>query len=270
MSPTLTGLQRLINICEDFAAAQDIKFNGKKSQFIVFNAQGSPATDQVTVCGTVVHAQDTVNHLGHMIPQCVSRSSNDYVVKNFYGQLNVLMSKFGNLPSVILNKLFYVHCTSLYGLLLSDFRKLDKMSVAWRKSLRKIWRLHPRTHCNILPSLSDKMCCTHMTLKRFVNFIKVLYNHPSSFIPYMMKCNISNTKSLLHNNLTFCTNRLHCDTDIEQYDIVNHCRIECTPLESIADIAAIKELCAIRDGQYTLTSLNFNDVSELLTYLCIN
>ena len=79
-----------------------------------------------------------------------------------------------------------------------------------------------------------------------------------------------NTKSLLYNNLTFCTNILHCDTDIEQYDIVNHCRIECTPLDSIADIAAIKELCAIRDGQYILTSLNFNDASELLTYLCIN
>ena len=105
-----------------------------------------------------------------------------------------------------------------------------------------------------------------MTLKRFVYFMKDLYNHSSSIIPYM-KCNIRNTKSLLHNNPTFCTNRLHCDTILNK---VKLCHIECTPLDSIADIAAIKELCAIRDGQYTLTSLNFNDVSELLTYLCIN
>jgi len=55
--------------------------------------------------------------------------------------------------------LVYAYCSSLNGCELWDLwnKNIDKVCVAWRKALRRVWNLPFNTHCNILFELSNAL-----------------------------------------------------------------------------------------------------------------
>ena len=57
---------------------------------------------------------------------------------------------------------------------------VSRLCVAWRKASRKIWRLSPRTHCDILPLLSDCVPLDISLKQRFMKFIQKAFNHTFS------------------------------------------------------------------------------------------
>ena len=40
LSPSVSALRKMVNICQNYAQEYDIKFNGSKSQFIILNVMG--------------------------------------------------------------------------------------------------------------------------------------------------------------------------------------------------------------------------------------
>jgi len=71
---------------------------------------------------------------------------------NFIGQVTNTLSYFRSLDSLVQHKLFQSYCTSYYGceLWLLNNPKLEDLYVAWRKSMRKIWKLPQQAHCFLL------------------------------------------------------------------------------------------------------------------------
>ena len=51
------------------------------------------------------------------------------------------------------------------------------MCVAWRKALRRVWRLSPRTHCNTIYLLSDCEPMEVIIQRRFINFANSIQNN---------------------------------------------------------------------------------------------
>ena len=56
---------------------------------------------------------------------------------------------------VFIGKLFQNYCYAFYGSQLLDLqcRCLDDFDAAWRKAVKRIWGLPPRTHNALLPPL---------------------------------------------------------------------------------------------------------------------
>ena len=63
ISENNTGLRQLLKICEKYGLEHEIKFNPKKTQYIVFGNDGSNA-DHIQMCGETVQRVDKIKYLG--------------------------------------------------------------------------------------------------------------------------------------------------------------------------------------------------------------
>ena len=68
------------------------------------------------------------------------------------GYANIFLADFKNVSSDIRNYLFQCYCISFYGTnIMSVFDgSLESVCTAWRKAVRRIWRIPWRTHNNML------------------------------------------------------------------------------------------------------------------------
>ena len=175
LAPALSGLQVLIKICEIFADQFDIKFNGAKCVYMVFGGRICKCDNRtVMVNGAELHRVNATVHLGHHI----STDDNDSLVSAAIGQFwrgfNMFMADFSQIHSHIKCHLFKLYCCSYYGAPLWCLQStmVSRLCVAWRKASRHIWRLSPRTHCDILPLLSDCAPRDISLKQRFMKFIQ--------------------------------------------------------------------------------------------------
>ena len=72
---------------------------------------------------------------------------------------NEIITDFKLLPCYIKSKLFTTFCTDAYGCQLWNFesREVHNFYVAWRKVVRKLWRLPYITHCNLLHTINNSL-----------------------------------------------------------------------------------------------------------------
>ena len=67
--------------------------------------------------------------------------------------------EFGKLSPSVISKLFNQYCCSFYGSPLWSISgaAIQALCVDWRKALRSMWRLNPRTHCDLITALSSQI-----------------------------------------------------------------------------------------------------------------
>ena len=161
LAPCKSARSILISVCEDYAAEYNIIFNGSKSKLLYFKGRSSTMVpSEVLVNGEIVAISDKTVHLGHTI--CTKDRENITLAakNNVWKQFNMFIANFGQLHSFIKIKLFSQFCCSFYGspLWYLNGAAVQLLCVGWRTSFRSLWRVHPRTHCDVIMALSDQIC----------------------------------------------------------------------------------------------------------------
>ena len=142
-SPTLSGLNRLLKICNKWSTTSKIEFNASKSQTICFGLKrrhGSQPVPQLPVSlgDQLIPTFENVTHLGHIL-SCYLDDSPELIriAKSFNKQFNAFYSRFCEIRNVELKKyLFTSFCTSYYGIEIVDPKKVSVAAVKfWRKSV---------------------------------------------------------------------------------------------------------------------------------------
>ena len=161
LSCSLCGLQKMINICAEYGACWDIKFNSAKSQCISFGGC-EPSTFTVTLNDSPVQWVHKFKYLGCFFNKSCSV---DYVnsVQKFYGNFNNILSVLGHnrneLSAVHLVKSYCIP-SLLYGCEVWSLNSSDyhKMNVLWNNAFRKIFQCCWREsvscllyYCKVLP-----------------------------------------------------------------------------------------------------------------------
>ena len=68
LCPTISGLNKMVEIAEQYAAEYSIIFNASKSKLLCFNESGCNRSSKcVTVNGDRIRPSDSVIHLGHYV-----------------------------------------------------------------------------------------------------------------------------------------------------------------------------------------------------------
>ena len=103
-------------------------------------------------------------------------------VSQFWKSFNMLRADFGAIDSKMQCLLFKQYCCTFYGAPLkrNDGAWLRQVCVAWRKALRRVWRLSPRTHCNTIYLLSACEPMEVIIQRRFINFANSIQNNDNS------------------------------------------------------------------------------------------
>ena len=185
LAPCKAALSILISVCEDYVAEYDIIVNGNKSKSLYFKGRSSTMVpSEVLVNGEIIAISDKIVHLGHTICTKDREDITLAVKNNFWKQFNMFIANFGQLHSFIKMKLFSKFCCNFYGspLWYLNGAAAQSLCVGWRKSLRSLWRAHPRTHCDVIMTLSDQISLMATLQKRFISFISKCLSSSNSIV----------------------------------------------------------------------------------------
>ena len=113
--PSIRGLNRMLDICNKFAAEHYLIFNSKRSLAIKYGKEVN-YTAYVLLGQNRINWVDSVRHLGNYfntqlsdITECIIKRS------TFIGSVNKLMASFGHLQAHVLCKIFKTFCCNFYG-----------------------------------------------------------------------------------------------------------------------------------------------------------
>ena len=155
LSPSIVALKEMLRIGSRYALEYDIKFNGSKSQMIVFRCNSQRIVEPyIEINGSKLEVFKSVIHLGHVLHENIYNSDVSKCVSDFNRQSNIFLANFKHASSHFRNYLFHKFCSSFYGTQIlpmydGSFSDIFK---AWRMVLRRVWRVPWRTHCKLLPN----------------------------------------------------------------------------------------------------------------------
>ena len=90
-------------------------------------------------------------------------------------------------------------CLDAYASQLWDFddKRIDKYYVAWRKAMRKVWKLPNLIHCNLLPVITNCLPLNIILEKRLLQFIWSIINSENRIVNNVFKFALNNRRSVL-------------------------------------------------------------------------
>ncbi len=131
---TLSGMQLMYNICENYAEEYNIKFNGSKSRLLLFNGrQCKTSIKSLRDNGLALECVDSVMDLGHAVSSNAKYRMVTAAKTSFWRAFNLFMSDFGHISSVLKGQLFRQYCCSFYGAPLWYLKSdgVEAICVAW-------------------------------------------------------------------------------------------------------------------------------------------
>ena len=152
-----------MSICETYATERQLLFNPSKSKLMYFNI--SHENLSVKLCGKEVLLVPHETYLCNFIGSDIFDRAITQSVCAFSRRSNHLIADFSMIDSFSLHKLpsNYCMCLCLYGCELwnHNSRYINDIYVAWRKVIRKLFKLPYRTHnylvCGIVECITVKL-----------------------------------------------------------------------------------------------------------------
>ena len=126
---------------------------------------------------------------------------------------------------------------------------MSKLYISWRKIIRYIFRLSPRTHNYIVSNLGN--CSIGRLDRRLCKYIYNLLHCENITVQQIVKCKLLSPTSIFADNyrdMPFITNMICTEYTNHQYDI---CK-------------TVTELCELGDGVAHSGVVNRTDICSLL------
>jgi hypothetical protein len=283
LSASRSGLQSLVNLCQEFASRKNLKFGTNpdpeksKTKCIVFSKKTKDFVNLIPVKldGVPLPWVRKVVHLG-----CTLESDNsmkkDVAQKRgkFIGKVNSLLQEFHFASSDILVKLVNVYTTSFYGSPLWDILSPDceRIYRSWNVTMRNIFNIERATHRYLIEPLSGCLHPKIMLASRFTSFYKSLVNCPKFCVRYLARLAETDMRTVmgrtLHHLMQQCTvNQLE---NLNPGLVKKSMKYSAIPEAEDWRVPLALELKDIRDGKCTLSEFSNSEVEELLAYACIS
>ena len=275
LAPTVHSLKNMVKACEDYASKHYIKFNGTKSQMIVFGDKEYIYCPEINVNNEKVPLVQEIKYLGHTVKSNVQDANIKCVKVDFIAKVNAFLANFAGVTSNVKSYLFSHYCMSFYGsnaCMMYD-KSFNELKVAWRKAIRRVWGLPFRTHGSILPHICNTMPCEITLYKRFVKHFLRGYNHSNPDIANIFMSAICNNSRMFQNLkhiAAYCKTSYNSLLKMDPQGCVN--LIDTTWLAQVVEHDVlngqlVKDVCDMRDelGNKFFTN---HEIDVLLNFLC--
>ena len=208
LCPSITGLKQMLLLCETHAEEHNIRFNSSKSHLIHFTDKKRVTMDISIEMknGSKIKMVDKCKYIGTTLYSDVKFKHIPDVDRYLTVSLNNLFGDFSFVDSLTLSRLFDSYCMNLYGSQLfryNDIKSMELLYVTWRKSIRKIWKISPRSHCNLLHHINSYDPIDNIMEKRCIQFIWNLMNNDIILFDRTVKHSLSMSRTTLGENILY-------------------------------------------------------------------
>jgi len=278
LSPTLHALKCQLKICAEYAEEFSVSFNPSKCKLIHMPA---PHALPVAVPPTVrfmnadIATAESDKHLGLVIGNITNEATVTAAIADFNKKVAMLRAHFKWLSLPVMYQLFKTHCMPLYGSVLWDLSSdtTDKFYVAWRKAVRLLLQLPPRTHCSLLaPLCSDKEPRTQIAL-RYCKFVRSLGSSSNDRVQQCLAIAVAGSQSAFGRSLSAIS---------ALFGISRHQLPSSVPAlpqdEPNPDAGFLRDLLYLRHdrttcaipGSLTPQSLTLEEINYCIYHICTN
>ena len=277
LSPSVFGLQKLLNICENYARKYDIQFNECKSKVMIFSKTKQEVEPCLFLNNKKLEYVDNFVHLGHIIKPNLDDGDDIRCQRGkFVGKVNAVISDFKGIGGMLKYNVVKTYCYSFYGSQLWNLQNkaIQNLCISWRRAIKKAIGLPERTHTKILSMLCNNVPLISVLFKRFIKFFKSCTSSTNSIVRFISHNCLYDGNSGMSCNLKHI--RYIYDIPIEQLNCKGYAnlskRIDVMFHNSFnnferVNIDVIKECINMRDGlcNSILTGYECNKLAE---YLC--
>ena len=187
LAPSLDSLQEMLDICEDYAKAHNLKFSTNanpakcKTKCLAFLRRERPVP-QVKLCGNPLPWVQHGKHLGNTIENKINGMKKDIMVKRAtYIDKNVTLNQeFHYTHPRTKHEINGIYNNHFTGSPLWDLfsREAEMLYNSWNKSVRLMSKVPLQTHRYFLEHLSGTRHLKITLIKRFLSFITQIENSP--------------------------------------------------------------------------------------------
>ncbi len=203
-SPSLTGLQKMVDICSNYAVEYHMQFNPKKTVCMRISRDGKQPSKTIVLNGKCLSWVSKAKHLGNWVTS-TNDDCEDINIKSGHliAATNKLIVKFPTVSFQVKKKLFQAYCTSYYGSqswLLSNVNAFDK---TWRKVVRWLFMLPWKTHCALLPAILKQDNAMVSIEKRVCRYLHNCLSSENELVSYVFKRAALDFKGLIGQNMKY-------------------------------------------------------------------
>ena len=271
LCPSRRSAQRLLDICFDFTQNSGMKFNMDKCKYMIF---GNYILNDVnlSIGGNNLKFVTQESHVGHDLSSNGDIINFTELISNLGQKTNCIKRKFVCLDTECRTTLFKSQCNPMFGIELIDIlsNQFKTLKVKWRKCVRYLCDVHPRTHNELVPTIMGSPSIEGQVYSRILCFVKKGLQHKNDYISFFYKNCMINMHSFMSTNVNIILQyvnltqeelRLYSEAFIKKKfkSMVNH--------DWKSNM--VNELLRCRDGVMEC-GLSSQEINELLTVLCID
>jgi hypothetical protein len=270
LAPTKTSLYKMIDIANAYSKEFDITFNPGKTKYLIYNNQNA-GQGNIKFGNKILQDLPHAKHLGNVIGPEVKDGNIKKCIIDLLVRTNVTLAQFKQASSMARYKLFKSFCMSVYGSSLWDFseKMVESFYVAWRKCVRKVWRLPPRTHNSLLSLICEDEPIDVQLHRRFFKFFRCAMKSCNYNVSICARLVVEGSRSATCNSLNFICRKYNvCKYVINKTSLktIANCN-----REGASEITAsvIRELIEERDNKIS-RQLNFTvaEIEDFITDVC--
>ena len=275
LCPSLRGLQKMLDVCEQFGSEYNVLFNSKKTVCCHFGSKAKTDDFSVSLNGAKLRWDSCVKHLGNKVNRNLD-DEDDVTYKSgvFMSYVNKLMANFGFTKSEILIKLFGFYCTSYYGTVLWDLNSacVKRFYVCWNKAIRKIFSLPNICHTVLLPYIAGCLYIKEEIVNRFIQYVKCMMSCRNNHVHNLMKYCISSSQSTIGRNMMYV--KANYDINVQKCTIME-AKQKLYHLKEMNENeyrkgVFVRELCNIRDNVMEVTGFDHSEVTDMIHAICVD
>ena len=265
LSPSLDGLQNMIDTCSTYAKTFNLEFstheNPNKSKtkcmsFLYNERELSP----LYLNGKTLPWVNTTKHLGttitnnqsSLLKQDLSEKRAAYIARN--NEINQEFHYAHPSTKIWINNVY--NC-SFYGAPLWDHhsREFEKLEKSWNVSQRLMLTLPRRSHRYFIEPLSETIHLASSIKRRFAKFIENIRRSRRDVLRFMLRTIEFDCRSVTGRNLRrLQTDKMLC----EKYNLEKNDRWKINFVKEMMDIKSGKKRC----------NLSFKEIDAILENVC--
>jgi hypothetical protein len=274
LSPSLSGLKEMLNICDKYGNDFHVQFNASKYQLMHFTLTGK-TIDGIKFKDQYIKTIDKSIYLG--IPFNVK--DNTAAVSNgtnaFIRSFNAVNRLFYSVHHEVKYNLFKCYCMSLYGCTMWDLQSkaVENFYTQWRKCIRILYNLPSRTHNRFLNVINNEIPVNLQLFRRHIKFVQNIFKCNNKVINVCADLALSGSCSTLCNNMNYISHVLEFDKNIIKQPYFNlnlhifqFMKNNSVSINDAVKIGNIKDLLLLRDQSNAI--LNCYEINEILETLC--
>ena len=280
LSPSRSGLQAMVKICEKFAELNKLKFSTNvditksKTKCVIFTKDRNSVREAIPIFlnGNALPYVNTFSHLGNTL-SCDNSMTKDISIKRakFISRVHSMNQEFYFADPMTMVRLYNIYACSFYGSNLWNLYHEDVVRIysSWNTAIKILFDLPRNTHRFFVEPVSETPHIKNVLCSRYVSFVSSICSTQKHAIRLLASLCKYDKRTTVGENLHNIANDCNVDQSILSKSTVKQSLFYApVPDDNIWKIHILSELLDVRKNNYVIHDFIQNETTEMINFIC--